>query len=238
MNGKIKKSFDKVHASPDIKESTKAFVVDKMQRRPTPWKMKVLIPMAVCFLIMLCGVGGYKVYFTPTSVISMDINPSIEMEVNRFEKVISVKGYNDDGEDLAKKLDVKYKSYEEAVDSIINDASVEKCLKDNGYMSIVVVGEDEDKTSAMCRRLEKDTDGKSNVHCDTAKAEEVEKAHSNGLSYGKYKAFLQLQEINKDVTIEDVKGMTMREIRELINGSTNTDDINKGKHKRKHKGES
>lgn len=41
-------------------------------------------------------------------------------------------------------------------------------------------------------------------------------AHEAGLSCGKYRAFLELQLLDPDITPEAVQGMTMREIRELI----------------------
>ncbi len=40
-------------------------------------------------------------------------------------------------------------------------------------------------------------------------------AHSSGLSYGKYRAFLELQSVAPDITPEQVQDMTMREIRDL-----------------------
>ena len=49
--------------------------------------------------------GGTWLYFTPTMEISVDINPSIELGVNRFDRVISVDGYNEDGQALAQLLD-------------------------------------------------------------------------------------------------------------------------------------
>lgn len=35
----------------------------------------------------------------------------------------------------------------------------------------------------------------------------------------KYRAFLELQKVNPDITVEDVKGLTMRQIRDLTGDS-------------------
>ena len=41
-------------------------------------------------------------------------------------------------------------------------------------------------------------------------------AHKEGLSYGKYRAFLELQKLEPGITPEEIRGMSMREIRERI----------------------
>lgn len=56
--------------------------------------------LAVCLLLLLSG-GGYWVYFLPTAKIDIDINPSVALSINRFNKVLSVEGYNAGGQALA-----------------------------------------------------------------------------------------------------------------------------------------
>lgn len=52
-------------------------------------------------------------------------------------------------------------------------------------------------------------------------------AHEAGMSFGKYKAFLELQALNPDITAEDIKDLTMRQIRDMIAElSGNTDEAN------------
>lgn len=55
-----------------------------------------------------------------------------------------------------------------------------------------------------------------NAYCYFVTPEEVASAHETGLSCGKYRAFLELQLLDPDITPEAVQNMTMREIRELI----------------------
>ena len=38
----------------------------------------------------LCRYRGHWLYFEPTAEISIDINPSLELELNRFNHVLSV----------------------------------------------------------------------------------------------------------------------------------------------------
>lgn len=52
-------------------------------------------------------------------------------------------------------------------------------------------------------------------YCYFALSEEVA-AYETGRSRGKYRAFLELQLLDPEITPETVQGMTMREIRDLI----------------------
>mgnify|MGYP006964182038 CR=1 FL=1 len=56
---------------------------------------KRVLSVAACLLLLF--LGGRQFYFIPTVKISIDINPSMELGVNRFDRIVSVEGYNDDG---------------------------------------------------------------------------------------------------------------------------------------------
>ena len=57
--------------------------------------------------------------------------------------------------------------------------------------------------------------GRKNTFCCAAQPEEVALAHEAGLSYGKYRAFLEAQALDPSLTPQEVQGMSMREIREM-----------------------
>ncbi len=48
------------------------------------------------------------------------MNPSIELGINRFDKVVSVAGCNADGEALAAALDIKYLDYDAALEQVLS----------------------------------------------------------------------------------------------------------------------
>lgn len=62
---------------------------------------KTICCTAVCHGCRLCflmaGAGGYTVYSRPVSYISIDVNPSIELAVNRFDRVVSAKATTQTG---------------------------------------------------------------------------------------------------------------------------------------------
>lgn len=66
----------------------------------TIYPYKNFIVMAACFmLVFITGISGYAVAYR---TIYVDINPSMRLDVNRFDKVISVNPLNDDAVELMK----------------------------------------------------------------------------------------------------------------------------------------
>ena len=114
MYDRIKEAFDQVTASEELKSQTKAYLAQK-SRRP-----RLVIPAAiVAVFLLLCG--GYYLYFIPTATISIDINPSLELSINRFDRVISVEGYNSDGKMLADTLDIRFMNYQDAITELMEN---------------------------------------------------------------------------------------------------------------------
>ena len=88
----IKEAFDKISAEDELKARTRAFLAKKTNNY-TEYRVpnvQRLAAAAACFLCLLAG--SYWLYFVPTAEISIDINPSIELGINRFDQVISVRG--------------------------------------------------------------------------------------------------------------------------------------------------
>lgn len=215
MYEKLKEAFDQIQAEEELKSRTKEYIFHKTngytQKKAVNYR--VLLSAAAC--MMLFVFSGHWIYFTPTTEISIDINPSMELAVNRFDRVISVDGYNDDGEELAASLDIKYMNYSDAVNEIIESDAVTSLLSENEIMSITVTGTSEAQSSKVLSDIQSCTREHKNTYCYSARSEDVESAHELGLSYGKYKAFLELQSLNPDITVSDIQNMTMREIKDL-----------------------
>lgn len=179
-----------------------------------PRPMRLALAAAACAAVVV--LSGRWLYFTPTAQISIDINPSLELGINRFDRVISVQGWNDDGTALAASVDVTHLSYTDAVETILSTDTIETLLAQDAVVEIGVIGDDDARCANLLAGVEACTAGRQNAHCYRAGTGEVEAAHDCGLSYGKYRAYQQLAALDPTVTPEQVQGMTMREIRNRI----------------------
>ncbi len=84
-------------------------------------KRLIFAPIMRIMVVLILSIGFfYSILTKAETKITIDINPSMEFTVNRFNKVVSVKAYNDSGEVFIKKLNLSYCTTEEAINKIIN----------------------------------------------------------------------------------------------------------------------
>ena len=218
MRTKLRRAFDQVQASQALRESALEYIAahreSQTRRRTAP--RRALAAAVACLILALAGGGGYWMYFTPTAAISVDVNPSLELEVNRFDRVIGVEGFNQEGQALAQQLSVTHLPYEQAVEQVLALEEIAALLEEDEVMTITVTGSNAGQCGRILAQVEQDTAQRPNIHCQSARREEVQAAHELGLSYGRYRAYLELQALGWEQPPETLNGMTMREIRVLI----------------------
>ncbi|MFA9396870.1 MAG: anti-sigma factor domain-containing protein [Clostridiaceae bacterium] len=86
---------------------------------------RYLVAAILMLFIMVSGGGAYA-YYTPVATLEVSINPSIEIKLNRFSRIIKIKALNDDGEILVKNLDINNNNVDEGLTKVL-----EKAEKDN-----------------------------------------------------------------------------------------------------------
>ena len=218
MQDQIREAFDGIKASEALKARTRSFVAEQTERRQRSFFPAVpaarWIAAAACALLLF--LGGWRFYETPTVAISVDINPSIELEVNRFGRVVSVSGYNEAGAALLERLSLRNKPYAEAIEAIVSDSKIQSLLANDETLVFFVAGAENAQTAQILSDLESFTAGRQNMLCRSGNADTAREAHALGLSCGRYAAYREWKALDPDVTPEQVNSMTMREIRDRI----------------------
>ena len=216
MDNRIKDAFDGVHAEAELKESTMAYLRAKTEKPARRTYSRGLAAALACLAIALLGLGGRSVYMTPTSAISVDVNPSIELLVNRFDRIVSVEGRNDDGVALAAAVELQNLSYTEGLDVLLKSDALAPYLQNDGLVSITVIGDTEEKSAQMQGRITSCGFASTpTVECQCGNPEDVAAAHDAGLSFGKYRAYMELQALDPELSVDDVHSMTMRQIKDM-----------------------
>ncbi len=216
MDNRIRDAFDQVTASQTLKEETLRHLRQKMAA-PPPKRTGFYRAAMACLLFLVVGITGYWFYFVPTSFISVDINPSFELGINRFDRVVSVEGYNQDGRELCQQLSLDFLTYSQALEEILNCPTIVEYLQREELLSLSVAGKDQVQSQEILQTMETACMGKGNVFCQAVdNPQQVQQAHEAGFSFGKYQAYLELKALVPEITPQDVQNMTMREIRDLI----------------------
>ena len=114
LEQRVREAFDEVSLPPEVRARTLAAIDDLVQPReaspskpPAPrivkWR-RAAIALAACLVLAAVGLMGSRLYFEETAFVGIDVNPSIELGINRFDIVVSAKAYNEDGGSASRRI--------------------------------------------------------------------------------------------------------------------------------------
>ena len=184
-------------------------------------RLGAVTAMAAGFLMLF--LGGWKGYITPTGVVSLDVNPSIEYSINVFDRVLDITAVNDDGEQILEGMDKQallYRSVDDAIDATITT------LRQNGYLAEATENDVMLSASAgntrhaeeLAQRLNArvSRQGDLTVYSVSVTSDEVEHAHTLGTSAGKLYLIEQLEGASGEGEEIDPEDWVEKPVREII----------------------
>lgn len=232
-------------------ETGKGTVIDMTNAVETKKKKRRWAPLAAaaCLALVLVGGGGGYYYYSANnavaSLVSLDVNPSIQLEVNKNEKVLSATPMNDDGAEILDGMDLKGTQADVAMYAIIGS------LLQHGYVdelanSILITVEDDDQ--ARGEKLQQELTAQADAALANAQvngavlaqtlqnSEELsQKAQEYGISTGKAALIQAIVEgSNNTKTFEDLVGLSINELNLLytaqapLEGQTSGNEQNSG----------
>lgn len=121
-------------------------VVDEIVPRQFPQRrLRWQRLAAACVLLVLCAGGIFSwLWFSTLAVVSIDVNPSVALSLNRFEYVIDTQAGNTDGADVLDDLSLKNLKLSTALDALMGAMSRKGYLTDDAQISVFVDGSDDD----------------------------------------------------------------------------------------------
>lgn len=187
---------------------------------------------AACLALVVVGGGVGVQYYQANavaSVISLDVNPSVELDVNRQEKVVSAVPLNADANEILDGMDLKGADLNVAVNAIMGS------LLKHGYVdelanSILISVEDDD--AARGAALEQKLTTEIGQVLDSAKVNGAilsqtlsgdsalqQKADEYGISLGKATLIQSLVDSSNHLTFESLVGLSINELNLLANST-------------------
>ena len=224
----IRESLEKIQATEELKQNTLQYLNERRQKKNRVRAHYVpQAALAAAVLFCMIGIGGYSVYRKPVSYISIDVNPSIELGLNCFGRVVSTEAYNDDGGGMIEQVPLKNVSYMQAINRLINDDKYNRYLNEDAVLVFTVISDQPEKILEELHASE--LTEKYEALTYTSDPVCREEAHRHEMSFGKYRTYLELLEYDEDVTIEDCHGMTMGELRDRIDECAHDGKTGSGK---------
>ena len=186
---------------------------------------------AACLALVLLGGGGifYQQAHAVASVVSLDVNPSIELKVSRSEKVLVCTPLNEDAKailaDMGGGADLKGAKLDVAVNAIVGS------LVRNGYLNsissaIMISVEDNDTARAekLQRELTSTVDGvlqtseaKASVLTQTLTQDAglAQQARENSISTGKAALVNRVLALNPALKFDALAKLSVEELKDL-----------------------
>ena len=175
---------------------------------------------AVFILIFGLGYGAYS-YNAPYAYISLDINPSIEISVNVFDRIISLKGVNNDGKILADLHNYRNMKVDEGIKNVIHSAVQQGYIKaeiDN-MVFMTLSSKDANKTNELDRTIgisaseEIQSSGvEVKLYIEDNSIQNHKDAEKLGISPGKLVLIKKLKENEPQIDLQNYIDIPVKEI--------------------------
>ena len=209
-------------------EERKGTVINMKTKKTIKRKWTSLI--AACLAVMLLG-GGlfYQRANAVASVVSLDVNPSIELKVNRSEKVLVCTPLNEDAKailaDMGNGADLKGAKLDVAVNAIVGS------LVRNGYLdsiSSAIMISVEDKDTARAEKLQRELTSTVDGVLQTSEAKAAvltqtltqdagreQQARENNISTGKAALVNHVLALNSALKFDALAKLSVEELKDL-----------------------
>ena len=210
-------------------DERKGTVIPMTTKKTANRKWTTLV--AACLAVMLLCGGGvfYQQAHAVASVVSLDVNPSIELKVNRSEKVLVCTPLNEDAKailaDMSNGADLKGAKLDVAVNAIVGS------LVRNGYLdsiSSAIMISVEDKDAARAEKLQREltstvdgvlqtSEAKASVLTQTLTQDAglEQQARENNISTGKAALVNRVLAINPALKFDALAKLSVEELKDL-----------------------
>lgn len=186
-------------------------------RKNRAWIRWCAMAAGICLVLssVFWGQQVMDVYAMETSYISIDVNPSIELCLNKYDRVVNVIAYNEEGQRVVDCLDVKNKCYTDALEEILHNEVFCSYMRAESDVTFTIVSDKEEVLRAGIESCAQGMEHHGTINCSDTQTRQ--RAHDNHCSVGKYSAYEELVQYDDTVTIEECRDMSVHEIHNRIN---------------------
>lgn len=231
IEAKVRQAF--THATPDVldavlsdceKQKGKTIMMTENKKKKRNARRFASIAAALLLVLGLSvSLGLYRADRAVASTVSLDVNPSIELQCNSKEKVVAAKALNEDGAEILDDMDLKGSSLDVAVNAIVGSMLREGYLSDLANSILVSVeGKDSD---AIQQRIAEEIDeilsggGIEAAVLSQSLTEDSELtalAEQYGITEGKANLIREIITLNPNHKFEQLSGLTVNELNILL----------------------
>ena len=210
---------------------------------------KISTFVAAAAACVLLSVGTWA-YASPYSYVSMDVNPSVEFTINRFDRVLKVKAINEDGEEILDHISIgnlKNRTITDAINQTVEQISAAGYFKKDtpseplAGIVIATSSDSNNKATQLAEELQhtveqQTTDNHDEVTVNAFSVAKVlvQEAKALGVTPGKLTLVRNLQKECDDPSTIDTKEWVNKPLKDIIKATNKYRAINKKKENSSH----
>lgn len=193
------------------------------------WK-KWSYTAAACLLLLITAFPLWNMVFAQAyAMVSIDINPSFELEVDEKYKVTDIHVLNKEAEQVLSDMEWEGRALIEVTKRILSEAREQGYLKTNHDVLIVPIGLKNPQASqelleVMKKEMPAITDssvGELTVTMMDGTEEIRKQAQKFGISAGRYALYESMKRMHKDVGEDKIRNLSISEVSSAIGGFKN-----------------
>ena len=212
-----------------MKEHDDITMQEKGRGQKPVWMRYAAAAAGICLCILL--VFSLRFQRRASSIVDFDVNPSIEIVLNKENRVIRMEAINHEGEEILEDIDYENREVDQVVEQMLDE------MIEHGYLSkenlenhilLSVEHPDHEKAEELRIRLNSAVSEYLNekgiaVYVTdqemSENEEEEEIAEKYGISLGKLTLIRKVMKEHKNLKIEDLTQLSLKELTELLDES-------------------
>lgn len=186
------------------------------KKRFIPIVAGAALALTLCF-------GMIGLYNENFQTVYIDINPSVALKLNRFERVIGVEFLNNDAAVLLSNTKLVGCDASEAVETVISACTTAGYVQNDSQIYISATSKEEKDAEKLLQKIKGRAETMNNNNSETysvntynAKKDEKKNVESSSLSPAKYKLINEILEENAGYTFDQLKVMSMSELHRIL----------------------
>jgi hypothetical protein len=217
--------------TPDVKELA-SLPVEKIGSASDGWQetkpttnrpLKKWIPvMAFMSVMIFTFVGVYIQQQVPVATVALDVNPSIELTINKQEKILEARALNEEAEEILSAIEYSKQPLQQVVRNLVGVMLQEGYLsQERNTVMVSVEGKRLEEAEGLGELVKEQVrqklsdekiEGDIITQAFIPNQDSKDKAEELGISIGKMHMIERIMEQDEEATIEDLEGKPIRDL--------------------------
>ena len=234
--------LDQIKADPQLKAKTLQAVIRKQPIKHHAYKWGVLA-LGFCLLLAIFlpyalnsnSRASVPVKKDVYAYVSVDINPSMEFQLDKNNKIIHTIDYNEEAARILKQKDLTGYTIKEAMDWLLTDKQIQDYMI-KGFMQVSVYSKDSTHSTALEEILNgilSENLDTSQYGCSHASKADHQSAGKHHMSFGKYQVIEEIIKLDSTYQIDELQTRSMQELKTIyteLSGNTSFPDNDESHH--------